>query len=194
MLYLFTQPPSGGCVLKRFTSLPYKIKTRQPPSGGCVLKRHHTLERFQTALNGQPPSGGCVLKRHQAANTIFSYPPAAFRRLCVETNRSCSANTVSRPAAFRRLCVETMLLIAKYEGFIQPPSGGCVLKPTLNKKPLSKCLPAAFRRLCVETTPISCCILSAVLPAAFRRLCVETFIDQISFSFHEPSRLQAAVC
>ena len=77
----------------------------------------------------------------------------------------------SGPAAFRRLCVET---------------GGRFYE---------RCwlMPAAFRRLCVETSFHERTFFDKY-PAAFRRLCVETFIDQISFSFHEPSRLQAAVC
>ena len=77
-----SQPPSGGCVLKRvsfaFMFLPFRaaafgrlcVETRalmlswqdlqQPPSGGCVLK----LAEKNNPLNSywQPPSGGCVLK------------------------------------------------------------------------------------------------------------------------------------
>ena len=56
-----TQPPSGGCVLKLLTQHPRLIDSNvQPPSGGCVLKlcmSFHTAPQF-----GQPPSGGCVLK------------------------------------------------------------------------------------------------------------------------------------
>ena len=38
------------------------------------------------AKSDQPPSGGCVLKHHQSfGNQVFQIP-AAFRRLCVETN------------------------------------------------------------------------------------------------------------
>ena len=33
----------------------------------------------------QPPSGGCVLKHGIPDLTIPTEPPAAFRRLCVET-------------------------------------------------------------------------------------------------------------
>ncbi|EIG30436.1 hypothetical protein HMPREF1051_1267 [Neisseria sicca VK64] len=56
----------------------------------------------------------------------------------------------------------------------QPPSGGCVLKPSLCVVPLLLIPPAAFRRLCVETFDFlggHACLLA---PAAFRRLCVET--------------------
>ena len=35
---LISQPPSGGCVLKRLIATVMKIKFSQPPSGGCVLK------------------------------------------------------------------------------------------------------------------------------------------------------------
>ena len=33
--------------------------------------------------------------------------PAAFRRLCVETQIEKSKKKINKPAAFRRLCVET---------------------------------------------------------------------------------------
>ena len=61
---------------------------------------------------------------------------------------------------------------------LQPPSGGCVLKPfSLNANRGTR-RPAAFRRLCVETFSfLHCFVLSR--PAAFRRLCVETcYIEQ----------------
>ena len=56
----FSQPPSGGCVLK---PEPYRLKLAiffQPPSGGCVLK--HIPDLKQQLQKIQPPSGGCVLK------------------------------------------------------------------------------------------------------------------------------------
>ena len=79
----YTQPPSGGCVLKRvrwskrgeyiqpaaFGRLCVETdgnETRvagvsQPPSGGCVLKLFFDKLIFKERI--QPPSGGCVLKR-----------------------------------------------------------------------------------------------------------------------------------
>ena len=103
------------------------------------------------AKPNQPPLGGCVLKLvHQAANQAAT-APAAFRRLCVETNPRPLSQCETAPAAFRRLCVETMA--------------------STDHSPLS--WPAAFRRLCVETD----CFASTRAcssPAAFRRLCVET--------------------
>ena len=33
-----SQPPSGGCVLKRNMCLLLRTRSGQPPSGGCVLK------------------------------------------------------------------------------------------------------------------------------------------------------------
>ena len=33
-----TQPPSGGCVLKRLVVIAHQQRADQPPSGGCVLK------------------------------------------------------------------------------------------------------------------------------------------------------------
>ena len=77
---------------------------------------------------------------------------------------------------------------------VQPPSGGCVLKPTrflpasylLPQPPSGGCvlklmicvnynrfISAAFGRLCVETAPKNKTALK-IKPAAFGRLCVET--------------------
>ena len=77
------------------------------------------------------------------------------------------------PAAFRRLCVETIKLYKADGKQIQPPSGGCVLKPAYFHTRYDCCCPAAFRRLCVETITRTL-RLTACRPAAFRRLCVET--------------------
>ena len=57
-----------------------------------------------------------------------SIAPAAFGRLCVETSDSVSFNFSSSPAAFGRLCVETLGTPLNMIGTFQPPSGGCVLK------------------------------------------------------------------
>ena len=120
------QPPLGGCVLKRWNldnipryqppaafrrlcvetaRLEAKNKPKnQPPLGGCVLKPSYLSWRYP--LNDQPPLGGCVLKRWNLDNIPRYQPPAAFRRLCVETAR----------------------LEAKNKPKNQPPLGGCVLK------------------------------------------------------------------
>ena len=55
----------------------------QPPSGGCVLKQLGV--DFFDLLLVQPPSGGCVLKQAIAHLQEVVSCPAAFRRLCVET-------------------------------------------------------------------------------------------------------------
>ena len=60
------------------------------------------------------------------------------------------------PAAFRRLCVETNQ--PAHTGVSnggQPPSGGCVLKPKYEWDYLFGKWPAAFRRLCVETKDLA---------------------------------------
>ena len=80
--------------------------------------------------SSQPPSGGCVLKQNGAANIYTGPLPAAFRRLCVETNTRYSYSE---------------------KNYSQPPSGGCVLKLLLVFPAVAPVLPAAFRRLCVET-------------------------------------------
>ena len=102
---LRSQPPSGGCVLKRLLIFCSKCLGYQPPSGGCVLK---PLKRTSFASGvAQPPSGGCVLKPAFPKFSVF----------------------FGQPAAFRRLCVETQIFEKRGEWrFNQPPSGGCVLK------------------------------------------------------------------
>ena len=40
-------------------------------------------------------------------------------------------------AAFGRLCVETSLWVVKISVWVQPPSGGCVLKQTVKRYRLS---------------------------------------------------------
>ena len=168
--------------------------TIQPPSGGCVLKQQQ-IKAVQNQLN-QPPSGGCVLKqklcqilfvnkvpaafRRLCVETLgfgycaFDYAPAAFRRLCVETPTTPNDSNSQNPAAFRRLCVETGVYgaLSAVSG-LQPPSGGCVLKPLIGFRKSPHAKPAAFRRLCVETV-ITRSNANRRYPAAFRRLCVET--------------------
>ena len=80
-------------------------------------------------FNGQPPSGGCVLKQRMAVKSSQNVGPAAFGRLCVETQFRSKAKPQAAPAAFGRLCVET---------------GSCWFRRFA-------CFPAAFGRLCVET-------------------------------------------
>ncbi len=78
------------------------------------------------------------------------------------------------PAAFGRLCVETMKKVNLQKIlFLQPPSGGCVLKPIHDFKKRWNNHPAAFGRLCVETEHLMFFVLN-IAPAAFGRLCVET--------------------
>ena len=56
-----SQPPSGGCVLKRQFADGALIGGSQPPSGGCVLKPINDEGEIDIK-DTQPPSGGCVLK------------------------------------------------------------------------------------------------------------------------------------
>ena len=79
------------------------------------------------------------------------------------------------PAAFGRLCVETGRIIEPaIVDHIQPPSGGCVLKPAGAIQIFYIAGPAAFGRLCVETCFIFITLIHLIAPAAFGRLCVET--------------------
>ena len=46
----------------------------------------------------QPPSGGCVLKRPKIGIAIAAFTPAAFRRLCVETQPALSRTLMASPS------------------------------------------------------------------------------------------------
>ena len=76
---------------------------------------------------------------------------------------------------------------------LQPPSGGCVLKPDIGGNLQNGAKPAAFRRLCVETS-LAKSVKLKTNPAAFRRLCVETIQCPDKLKSDLASRLQAAVC
>ena len=122
----------------------------QPPSGGCVLKQDATLYYLRRA---EPAAFGRLCVETASADyQWYRCRPAAFGRLCVETRITRYLPVSLLPAAFGRLCVETSYILTfRLPGRVQPPSGGCVLKP---RKSLSKSLgksPAAFGRLCVET-------------------------------------------
>ena len=119
----------------------------------------------------QPPSGGCVLKPPYIQELTELRHPAAFGRLCVETEAINWLRWISN----------------------QPPSGGCVLKLLLLYHRAEFYLPAAFGRLCVETF-MSVHFLTSTEPAAFGRLCVETRRFALRSRLLVPSRLRAAVC
>ena len=142
--------------------------------------------------------------------------PAAFGRLCVETQYPVCAETGTQPAAFGRLCVETASKPPNHVSHNQPPSGGCVLKRFFCIKNNQYNNPAAFGRLCVETLstikrnagdctqpPSGGCVLKPAVfgvrpaargPAAFGRLCVETEVVEKPSASKSASRLRAAVC
>ena len=128
-----SQPPSGGCVLKRLHTAEYPSDSPpQPPSGGCVLKLVPPLPEV-TQKPIQPPSGGCVLKRQAVA---------AVARQAVQPP---SGGCVLKPDLRRREILD----------LTQPPSGGCVLKPMNHSQAGPLIQPAAFRRLCVETVVLA---------------------------------------
>ena len=140
----------------------------------------------------QPPSGGCVLKQRGKSALKNCSSSAAFGRLCVETTGQPRRSQTQAAAAFGRLCVETLRLQHLKHQFVQPPSGGCVLKRRWGKKKDS-ISSAAFGRLCVETLSRSVFGLH-IVPAAFGRLCVETIFGMTMVSPAGSSRLRAAVC
>ena len=83
--------------------------------------------------------------------------------------------------------------ISKFRTVLQPPSGGCVLKPPIQAKHHDQ----------KNQPPSGGCVLKPgswspnsiiYAPAAFRRLCVETVAIMSLPAMAEASRLQAAVC
>ena len=120
--------------------------------------------------------------------------PAAFGRLCVETSQCLEIVGRVAPAAFGRLCVETCTQYAPKDlQSFQPPSGGCVLKPSVIGVWFNSRAPAAFGRLCVETNTLQIAAEPSY-PAAFGRLCVETMLRGEQYRAIATSRLRAAVC
>ena len=126
-IFIYWQPPSGGCVLKpslrfcvsescdaaafgrlcvetyQFFNIVNLLK--QPPSGGCVLKHINVLH--VTANELQPPSGGCVLKpsRSSLKRKMERQPPSGG---CVlKRPKDGDKKDISQAAAFGWLCVET---------------------------------------------------------------------------------------
>ena len=71
----------------------------QPPSGGCVLKPISRL--FKGSEMSQPPSGGCVLKPPWRKALKRTVRPAAFGRLCVETQVTKHCNVVDTTSRLR---------------------------------------------------------------------------------------------
>ena len=71
----------------------------------------HVMNRPDKEADSQPPSGGCVLKLSLPFRARQMSGPAAFRRLCVETDKVPEDKKPKDPAAFRRLCVETTRMV-----------------------------------------------------------------------------------
>ena len=79
-----------------------------------------------------------------------------------------------KPAAFGRLCVETEVSKGNIRKCrIQPPSGGCVLKP-LTSIFFLPYIPQPPSGGCVLKQPFVILGAGYTGPAAFGRLCVET--------------------
>ena len=77
---------------------------------------------------------------------------ATFGWLCVETTQDKSIlDKLKGAATFGWLCVETVLNTQERDVSLQPPSGGCVLKPVNLPVTASSLAAATFGWLCVET-------------------------------------------
>ena len=84
LLAQFREPAAFGRLCVETSKLNRLIKGRvQPPSGGCVLKPDDSTVDGKVVR--QPPSGGCVLKHRVQQKDGRNLLPAAFGRLCVET-------------------------------------------------------------------------------------------------------------
>ena len=86
-------------MLKPDRTVEQHVPFFQPPSGGCVLKPQSDAAMNRNCF--QPPSGGCVLKPIQNSNQLLFVLPAAFGRLCVETNKSWSSIYLVRTSRLR---------------------------------------------------------------------------------------------
>ena len=96
------------------------------------------------------------------------------------------------PAAFGRLCVETFIKLVTIQAQIQPPSGGCVLKPDYVAELETHRHPAAFGRLCVETMAIQQTDKVPCQPPSGG--CVLKLFGRKTNRKTPASRLRAAVC
>ena len=123
------QPPSGGCVLKHLDSLTNTVINSPAAFGRLCVE---TIEHPQSYDASEPAAFGrlCVETYPALPFSIMVFKPAAFGRLCVETPNSQPCYRPRPPAAFGRLCVETSGDRYTLREPLQPPSGGCVLKPT----------------------------------------------------------------
>ena len=110
-------------------------------------------EELSRALMGDEAAafGRLCVETEELSRALMGDEAAAFGRLCVETNPRLSVKDRLIAAAFGRLCVETRRRYIFCRSFLQPPSGGCVLKQPLCDKRATPLRAAAFGRLCVET-------------------------------------------
>ena len=77
------QPPSGGCVLKRFKN--NELQNGKPAATfGWLCVETQEISSIDIAI-AQPPSGGCVLKHQLRKKIIPALWAATFGWLCVET-------------------------------------------------------------------------------------------------------------
>ena len=114
-------------MLKRQFADGALIGGSQPPSGGCVLKRQAVAVVRQAVAP--------AAFRRLCVETVVELPsalpwePAAFRRLCVETylqiKRSPFQTQPPSGGCVLKHCTVPAFKTPKF----QPPSGGCVLKP-----------------------------------------------------------------
>ena len=106
---------------------------RQPPLGGCVLKLK--LGDTLGALMTQPPLGGCVLKLPKPMRLPVAVVPAAFRRLCVETENPFLMSSFQHSQPPLGGCVLKQEYLQDPKGRPnQPPLGGCVLKHKIRRQ------------------------------------------------------------
>ena len=136
-------------MLKLSVNLMRLLYLLQPPSGGRVLKQS-TMGSVRY-FKYQPPSGGCVLKPNSGPIANMEAPPAAFRRLCVETLTGYTPKIIGAQPPSGGCVLKRDLMPLIKPSIIQPPSGGCVLKRLPSLRLSHRASSAAFRRLCVET-------------------------------------------
>ena len=148
------------------------LSREQPPSGGCVLKGG---AKALTNINVTAATFGWLCVESLVCQALFVIKVAAtFGWLCVESFTNRETGEVKEAATFGWLCVESLPeRTFKRHRARQPPSGGCVLKATVDAAGIATTIAATFGWLCVERFLLL--INSTVFNAAtFGWLCVES--------------------
>ena len=137
-----TQPPEGGCLVKKNPSSAKVCFNTQPPEGGCLLtgnaiaqdgKFQHTAARRRLLM----------MPQLQRFLLVFQHTAARRRLHAMGIPLHYGINMFQHTAARRRLLISEGEIEGLADGFnTQPPEGGCLVK----KNPSSA-------KVCFNTQP-----------------------------------------